>query len=126
MDKFEDMQQIDCEMHVVNLAIAYSVGLKENVRYVTTLTNDGKKVRKLEVVTPGGEFKDGARIIKTLRSIVNFLNSPQKKQYLENICKAYAIKRLRMVNYADTRVSFVTKLYQTCIFNNQVLEIMSK
>ena len=31
-----------------------------------------------------------------------------------------------MVNYADTRVSFVTKLYQTCIFNHHVLEIMSE
>ena len=28
MDKFDYMQQIDCETHVVNLAIAYSVGLK--------------------------------------------------------------------------------------------------
>ena len=79
MDKFEDMQQIDCEMHVVNLAIAYLVGLKENVRYVTTLTNDGKKVCKLEVVTPDGDFEDGTRIIKSLRSKVNFFKLTSEK-----------------------------------------------
>ena len=42
-------------MHVVNLAIGYTLGIKDNTKTTTTMV-DGKKTKEKVIVTPGGRF----------------------------------------------------------------------
>ena len=57
-DKFDDTDQVDCELHLINLVLEYGIGLREN-----TSTKQGLKT----VVTPGGALPEGKQIIKTMR-----------------------------------------------------------
>jgi hypothetical protein len=60
----EDIEQIDCEMHLVNLAILYYIGLRENAKTVTMVLEMGQTIREKMIVTPGGAFEEGIALIK--------------------------------------------------------------
>ena len=51
-------------MHVVNFVIEYTLGIKENTKTHKRVV-DGKIQKVKEIVTPGGEFTDGLRVIKS-------------------------------------------------------------
>ena len=53
-------------MHAVNLSIGYTLGIKVNTKTEEKLV-DGKMKKVQEIVTPGGDFPDGIRIIKVGR-----------------------------------------------------------
>ena len=58
-------------MHVTSLITAYGLGVKENVKTVSSIGPDGKQQKVKSIITPGGEFKDGERIMKTSRKLYN-------------------------------------------------------
>jgi len=120
--KVLESEQDDCEMHVVNLVIAYALGIKENTRSQDEIV-DGAIKRVHKIVTPGGEFKQGMAIIKAGRAIVNFFgSSPQRKHKLEAIRELYGLPSIQLTNYPDTRVSFASKLFQTLMANYHALK----
>ena len=73
-DEFDDTDQVDCELHIINLVLEYGIGLREN-----TSTKQGIK----SVVTPGGELSEGKEIIRKMSKIADFISTPQRKQELE-------------------------------------------
>ena len=104
-------------MHVTSLIITYTVGIKENTRTRKEI-RDGKEIKVTEIVTPGGALPDGARIIKTLRSFVNFWTaSPQRKDKLRKIVDIYDLPEVALQNYPDTRVAFACKLMLSAMVN---------
>lgn len=66
-DEFDDTDQVDCELHIINLVLEYGIGLREN-----TSTKQGIK----SVVTPGGELSEGKEIIRKMRKIADFISTP--------------------------------------------------
>ena len=95
---------------------------------VTLLTNtqDGKKKKVQHIVTPGGEFQDGARIIKAGRKQVNvFGNSYQRSSKLEKFRVAMDLPRITLKNFPDTRVAFIVILFCTLMANHFLLESYS-
>ena len=106
-------------MHVVNLAIGYTLGIKENTRTTTTVLVDGTKTKEKEVVTPGGRFDQGMKIVRSARGFVNFFKgSPQRKQKLADAIKFLDLPTIALINYPDTRVAFASKLFQTVLANH--------
>ena len=78
-----------------------------------------------KIVTSGGEFRNGHRIIKAGRSIVNFFTgSPQRKQKLVQVVSLYDLPNIQPTNYPDTHVSFASKLFQTLIMNHYTFELV--
>ena len=61
--------QDDCDMHVLSLILAYSSGQKENVSTTWVTSNEGKRQKVSDVVTPGGEFKKAAEVIKKAKPV---------------------------------------------------------
>ena len=74
---FEITEQVNCEMHVVNLALQYGIGVSENTKKVLVTLANGKKEKVTVIVTPGGELKDGEHVHRTLRKLSKFLNHSQ-------------------------------------------------
>ena len=110
--------QDDCEMHVVNLAISYTFGINENTRTITTVGLDGTKTKHQTVVTPGGRFDQGMKIVRSARGFVNFFkSSPQRKQKLDDAIKFLDLPTIALINFPDTRVAFASKLFQTVLAN---------
>ena len=58
-------------MHFVNLAMDYTLGIKDNTKTTEVLEN-GIKRKVTEVVTSAGEFLWGNCIVKAARSIAVF------------------------------------------------------
>ncbi|KAI9995352.1 hypothetical protein PInf_012409 [Phytophthora infestans] len=80
---FEDSLPTDCTMHVLNLCLVYGMGMRENYETVYLLnptTNKPKKERRL--CTVGGPFPERATLIKKVRSLNNYFNSPQRAEHL--------------------------------------------
>ena len=70
-----------------------------------------------KIVTPGGEFSQDMRIIKKLKSIVNFFGSGQQQLLLDNVVNTFHLPTCRLKNYADTRVAYCSDLFKSCIVN---------
>jgi hypothetical protein len=52
----EDIEQVDCKMHLVSLASLYALGLRENVETIVTNSELGVQAKEKPIVTPGGPF----------------------------------------------------------------------
>ena len=120
-----DAQQNDCEMHVVSLALGYATGVKENQRMTTEVVG-GKETKVITIVTPGGEFKDGGRMVKASRNIVNFFGQSSKRN--EGITKLgiqLELPQVALRNFPDTRVSYVVMVFQGMMANYELLKIYS-
>ncbi|KAG1683342.1 hypothetical protein DVH05_015074 [Phytophthora capsici] len=109
-DHFSSTDQVDCLMHLLSLCILNAVGLKENTR------NDGQ-----EIVTPGGGFRKGYDVIKKLRDIATFFNSPQRLQKLKDIKKLYNLPSTDIKVDAKTRVGYAVSLMRRSVYNYYAL-----
>ena len=107
-DEFDETDQVDCELHLINLILEYGIGLREN-----TSTKQGLKT----VVTPGGALPEGKKIIKTMRKIADFVNTPQRKEELEKIQKFYALPIGRPRIDGTTRIAYSITLIRTILFH---------
>ena len=82
-----ELLQDDCEMHVLNLILGYAAGLKENTatRWDEDHngSNPGGRKKVTQFVTPGGQFKRAAEIVKIIKQIsqVSYLMSFNKLYY---------------------------------------------
>ncbi|OWZ14566.1 hypothetical protein PHMEG_00011940 [Phytophthora megakarya] len=95
--QFDPSLQADCGMHCLNLYIGYGVGLKENTRKITIVNPITKEKIKREIVTEGGEFREGHNLIDL--------------QTLHNL------PVLSGIIDVDVRVASVVKLFQRSIVN---------
>ena len=111
-------------MHVVNLVIEYTLGIKENNKTHKRVV-DGKMQKVKEIVTPGREFTDGLRVIKSGRLICNFFTrSPQRKKKLEDVVECHDLPSIMVKNYPDTRVAFASKLFGTLLANHYAFKLV--
>jgi hypothetical protein len=113
----EGTEQVDCEMHVLNLVLLYGIGLKDNVRTEKMTGDDGieRKVQKL--VTGGGAFPDGARIIKVLRDICKYFGTPQRTTRLRDIQELNHAPIGSPMLDGKTRVASCHRLLQSSILH---------
>ena len=82
--------QVDCEMHQLNSFLKYGFGICENYRSedmidengVIIRNSSGKKFIRKVIVTPGGSFLEGEALVKKLKALSNYFDSPQGKERL--------------------------------------------
>ena len=82
--------QVDCEMHQLNLCLNYGLGICENYNSedmiddngVVIRNSSGNKVIRKVIVTPGGSFIEGEALVKKLKALANYFDSPQRKERL--------------------------------------------
>ena len=80
--------QLDCEMHQLNSCMKYGFGICNNYRSEDMLDKNGVVIRNLSgkkvickvIVTPGGSFLEGKSLVKELKSLANYFDSPQRKE----------------------------------------------
>ena len=83
--------QVDCEMNQLNSCLKYGFGICDNYRSEDMLDNNGvvihnssgKKVIRKVIVTPGGSFIEGEALVKKLKALSNYFDSPQRKEFFE-------------------------------------------
>jgi hypothetical protein len=78
-------EQVDCEMHILNLVLLYGIGLRDNVKTQKVIGEDGVERKVQDVVTSGGAFPRGSQIIQSLRSICKYFGTSQRLSRLNNI-----------------------------------------
>ena len=81
----------------------------------------GNKTKVQMIVTPGGAFPDGHRIIKEARKQVNYFNSPQRLHKLDSKRSELDFPKIRLENFPDTRVSFIVTLFRSVLCNHFLL-----
>ena len=83
-----------------------------------------KKVQS--IVTPGGAFPEGARLVKISRTCVNyFAKSPKRKGKLENQRIAMDLPKIALQNFPETQVAYVVPTYQSLLANHYILSTLS-
>ena len=78
-------EQVDCEMHILNLILLYGIGLRDNVKTHKATGEDGIERKVQQVVTGGGAFARGLHVIHALRKICKYFGTPQRQNRLSNI-----------------------------------------
>jgi hypothetical protein len=81
----DDSKQVDCEMHLVSLALLYALGLRENVKTIITTSESCVQTKEKAIVTPSCSFVEGLNLIKNLRLLAKYFGTGQRKQKLLNI-----------------------------------------
>ncbi|ETP40711.1 hypothetical protein F442_12006 [Phytophthora nicotianae P10297] len=75
---FEDSLPTDCTVRVLNLCLLYGIGVRENCKTVSMLDPaTGKQKIERRLCTVGGPFPEDAALIKKVRNLNNYFNSPQ-------------------------------------------------
>ena len=82
--------QVDCEMHQLNSFLKYGFGICENYRGEDMIDENGVIIRNLsgnniirkDVVTPGRSFLEVEALVKKLKALANYFDSPQGKEQL--------------------------------------------
>ena len=123
--------QVDCEMHQFNLCLKYGFGICDNYRSKYMLDNNrvvirnlsGKKVICKVIVTPGGSFLEGEALVKKLKALANYFDSPQRKELLRKLQDHHSLYQGLPDNPGDTRVTSMTKMLQQCLFFYHVLKL---
>ncbi|KAE9073599.1 hypothetical protein PF010_g25004 [Phytophthora fragariae] len=113
----------DCSMHLLNLCIGYSIGLKDNVQTVTVWndsTNSWDKV--VTTVTPGGSFDEGGDVIQKLRNLNNYFKSPKQRNALAKIQEALTYPELDPMTDKDARVAYTCKVIRRSVVNYSAYE----
>jgi hypothetical protein len=124
--QFDTTLQTDCVMHCLNLCIGYGVGLIENVQ--TRLTEDPvtkEKVKERVFVTEGGQFREGACVIRKLRALNKYFASStavQRGHRLAEVQRFEGLPELGGMIDVDVRVASVVKLFQRSIVNYTAYE----
>ena len=120
-DYIGDAEQVDCEMHVLNLCMLYGLGLRENTQTKNEIV-DGKKMKVQRVVTPGGEFKGGLKLVEQFRKLPKYFASTQKKEILKKIQDSQGLPVGIPSLDGKTRVASCHKLFRTTIYHKKSLE----
>jgi hypothetical protein len=118
----DDIEQVDCEMHLVNLAILYALGLRENVKTIVTTSESGEHKKEKIIITPGGSFVEGFDLIKKLRQLAKYFGTGQRKQKLMDIQERYALPTGIPLIDGMTRVASCHKLFQTSILHYYAMD----
>ena len=109
--------------------IAYGIGVKENKKKTTEViaSDKGDVVKTTQViVTPGGEFREGSRIVKASRAQgLYFDKSPQRKGRLDQAKNIVDGPNVEMKNFPETRVGYVVETFQRTMANYQNLKVLS-
>ncbi|GMF34809.1 unnamed protein product [Phytophthora fragariaefolia] len=119
--KLDSTLQTDCTMHCLNLCIGYGVGLKEIKKlkfYDRPIGN--QKLKRRVIVTGGGEFPEGSRVIRELRNLNKYFASAtavQRGHMLTKIQQFNGLPELVGLIGIDVRVASVMKLLQRSIIN---------
>ena len=79
--------QVDYEMHQLNSCLNYGFRICDNFRSKDMLdengvfirNSSGKKVIRNVILTPGGSFIKGEALVKKLKALANYFDSPQIK-----------------------------------------------
>ena len=116
--------QFDCEIQQLNSCLKYGLGICENYRSkdmldengVVIRNSSGKKVTRKVIVTPGGSFIEGEALVKRLKALVNYFDSPQRKERLWKVQDHHSPYQGLPANTGDTRVTSTTKIFQQCLF----------
>ena len=116
-------EQVDCEMHILNLILLYGIGLRDNVKLQKLVLGDDGIEKKVQVViTGGGPFPDGSRIIQVLRSICKYFGSAQRMTRLQDIQEINHGPRGAPMLDGKTRVASCHRLLQSSILHFWTLE----
>ena len=147
---FLDAVQNDCNLHVISLILLYSLGWNENTKTVTGtdesvsaharnfrfqptlpltyfiplshISSQGKKIKVTHIVTPGGAFPDGLRIVREARNQVNYFGgSCQRAERLEKDRTALDLPAIALQNFPETRVAFIVMLIRSLLANDYLL-----
>ena len=76
----------------------------------------GKKVICKVVVTSGGSFLEGEALVKKLKSLANYFESPQGKELLQKVQYHHSFYQGSPANPGYTWLTSVTKMFQKCLF----------
>ena len=111
--------QSDCEMHAVSLSLGYTMGVKENQRTNTVVDEEGETKKVISIVTPGGAFPDGERLVTVSKKVVQFfVKSPQRKDTLNTIVIGMDLPKIALKNFPSTRVGYVTTTFPSLLAND--------
>ena len=71
---------------------------------VVIRNSSGKKVIRKVVVTLGGSFLEGEALVKKLKSLTNYFDSPQRKEQLRKVQDHHSIYQGSPANPGDTQM----------------------
>ena len=83
---------------------------------VVICNSSGDKVIRKVIVTPGGFFLEGEYLVKKLKSLANYYDSPQIKERLRKLQDRHSLYQGSPANTGDARVTIMTKILQQCLF----------
>ena len=74
--------------------------------------SSGKKVIRKVIVTPCGYFLEEEALVKKLKALTKYFNSPQRKERLWKVQDHHSIYQGSPANPGDTGVTITTKMFQ--------------
>ena len=120
-----EADQHDCEMHIVQLVMGYGLGANENTRTSTETDEKGVAKKVQRIVTPGGAFPEGSRLIKCCRTLGLFFNkSPQRISAWDTQRDARELPKINFVDLAATRVGSIVMMFQSLMANYCLFSIL--
>jgi hypothetical protein len=115
---FEDSEQADCSMHVLNLCIGYGLGMKEKTKTTSLYDPDAGCYQKVIAIhTPGGPFAEGATIIRKLRALNNHFSTGERRTKLAKVQQAHCYPTARPLIDVDVRVASSCRLMRRSLLN---------
>jgi hypothetical protein len=115
-------EQVDCEMHILNLILLYGIGLRDNVKTHKVTGEDGIERKLPQVVTGGGAFSSGLQVIQALRKICKYFGTAQRQSRLSNIQNLNHGPLGTPIIDGKTRVASCHRLLQTSILHFWTLQ----
>ena len=76
------------------------------------------------IVTPGGSFIEGESLVKKLKSLTNYFDSPQSKERLLKVQYHHSLYQGSPDNPGDTLVTSMTKVFHKCLFYYHGLKLV--
>jgi hypothetical protein len=111
---FEGAQE-DCDMHVESLILKYGFGLLENTKKEESIQADGTLLKKTLIVTPGGPFLTGTRLIANLRKYHGYFNHAQRSEQLRSLQEMHLLPVIKPIKDNDTRIGGTIELFKCSI-----------
>ena len=110
----------------------YGFGICENYRREEILDKNGvvirnysgKKVIRKVVVTPDGLFLEGEALVKKLKALTNYFDSPQRKEQLQKVQDHHSLYQGSPANPGYTQMTSMTKMFQQCLFCYHFLKLL--
>ena len=83
---------------------------------VVIRNSSGKKFIRKVIVTPGGYFIEGEALVKKVKAMSNYFDSPQRKEQLWKLQDHHLLYQGLPANPVDTQVTSMTKISHQCLF----------